>query len=434
MSKSKKKAKAPTKTELRNKELAVYEKMKASAARKQQANRKLRDKVRTDPDLRDGLRDMLVKDLLRVYNDPNNPYAGWAASRKRYRELGHFPEILITDVFGNHQEFQRAAGLHDPRGTAKVKNLIARLSTEEKIRAYAEEGIEPYYGIYDEKIAAMEGTVRVMVVADIHGKWRDPFAWSVFLDCLKRVKPHILVMNGDVVDFPKVGRYTQMPGAGNLMLQEEINYVKSHIFAEIREIYDGPLIWTVGNHEQRLVRYLADTSPSLADLDCLRFDQLFGVADYDIEMVFGGSFLAPYQRDRSKNIARTHKKLFDCFVISHGTAMGPKGVESELQYYGMSGTSGHTHRPAIYSRGTEACPGMSWTNPGMMAHRACAKDYRETRVNEWTNGFAVFTIQTGLKRVVPELCIIHEDFAAFCGQTWTPTQKVLNERHALWSE
>lgn len=422
----------PTKAELRAADLAAYEELKSEAEGKRAVNLSLRGRLRDDPMFRISIRDRLVIDLLRVYDDPLNPYAGWAASRKRYREMGHYPEILVTDCFGNHQEFQRAAGLHDSRGTSKVKNLTARLATEKKIADYAAEGIEPYYGLHDEAIAKMKGVVQVMAVSDIHGKWRDPFAWAVFMDCLRRVKPDILVLNGDVADFPKVGRYTQMPGAGNLMLQAEIDFVRDEILKVIRQDFDGKLIWTIGNHEQRLVRYLADVAPALADLRCLRFDEIFGVKDFDIEMVFGGSFLAPYQADRAKNIARTHKILFDCFAITHGTAMGPKGVEAELAYYGMCGLSGHTHRPAIYSRGTEACPGMSWTNPGMLAHRSCAREYRETRVNEWTNGLAVITIHTKLKRVVPELCIIHEDFAAFCGKTWTPTKRVIAERRKLW--
>jgi len=420
------------KKQTRDERLAAYEALKRAAAEKRKVNKTMRTKLRDDPAARDQLHKQMVADLLRVYNDPNNPYAGWAASRQRYRDLGHFPEILVTDLFGTHQEFLRAAGLVDSRGTSKVRLLTARLETERKIAEYAKEGIEPYYGLHDDELARKMGVKKVMSVADIHGKWVDPFAWQVFLDSLVMVRPDVLVLNGDIADFPKVGRYTQMPGAGNLQLQEEIDYVRRVIFAKIRERHQGIILWVIGNHEQRLVRYLADTAPALADLRCLRFDQLFGVADYDIQMVFGGNFLAPMQADRNKNLVRTHKVLFDCFVVTHGTALGPRASDAEIRYYGMSGTSGHTHRPSIFSQGTEIHPGLTWTNPGMMAHRACAKDYREQRVNEWTNGFAVFTIHAELKRVVPELCIIHEDFASFCGKTWTPTKKALQRRDDLW--
>ena len=178
---------------------------------------------------------------------------------------------------------------------------------------------------------------------------------------------------------------------------------------------------------------LADCAPGLADLDCLRYDELFGVADYDVQLVFGGNWLAPYQGDRQKNIRRTHKVYYGCFVATHGTAMGPKGGIPEIQYFGMSGISGHTHRPGIFMQGTEAAPGLTWTNPGMMANKAVAKDYRETRVNEWGMGLALITIDPASRRVIPEICIIQEDLAIFAGKVYRPTEAVQERRAELWT-
>lgn len=415
----------------REKILAEYQKLTEKAAKKRKVNRALREEYRDDPKRMATLREILTADLLRVFNDPCNPYAGWEASRQRYRELGHYPEIIITDVFGNHQEFQRAAGLRDSRGTAKVKNLLARVATEKQIESYAQECIEPYYGMYDKHLTEKSGIVRALVIGDVHGRFCDPFAWEVFLDVLKIVKPDLLVLNGDIADFPKVGRYTQIPGAGNLMLQAEIDFVRDQ-FKQIRKVYDGPLTWHLGNHEQRLARYLADCAPSLADLRCLRYDQLFGIEEFQIQPVFGGNWLAPYQSERSKNIRRTHKVYYDCFVVAHGTAMGPKGGMSEIAYFGMSGVSGHTHRPGIFMQGTEASPGLTWTNPGMMANRACAKDYRETRVNEWGMGLALFTIKGDQRIVIPELCIVNEELATFAGKIYTPTKRARTARVEMW--
>lgn len=410
-----------------------YARLMKTAENKRDVNRDLREAYRKDDGLKEQMRDRLIKDLLRVFHTPENPYAGWAASRKRYRELGHFPEVIVTDCFGNHQEFQRAAGLRDTRGTSKVKNLLARMATEQKIETYARESIEPYYGMYDRHFKATGGVKRGLVIADIHGKFRDPFAWAVFIDVLKIVKPDFLVLNGDVVDFPKVGRYTKMPGAGNIMLQDEIDFVRNQIFGEIRRHYDRPLVWHIGNHEQRLARYLADCAPALADLRCLRYDELFGVKDHKVQLVFGGKWLSPYQKNRKNNILRTHKVYYDCFAVAHGTAMGPKGGESEIKYFGMAGTSGHTHRPGIFMQGTERHPGLTWTNPGMMAHKACAADYRETRVNEWGMGIGLFTIDPSLGRVIPEICIVHEDFATFAGKIYRPTPAVERKREELWT-
>jgi predicted phosphodiesterase len=421
-----------TKDNLKAQERKRYQELMTQAKSLRKVNMSLRRKYREDDTFMEGVRETLIKDLLRVFNTPENPYAGWAASRKRYRELGHYPEVIVADCFGNHQEFQRAAGLHDTRGTAKVKNLTARISTEKKIEKYANDSIVPYYGLYDTHFQAMNNVVRGLVVGDIHGRYRDPFAWVVFLDLVRMVKPNFIVLNGDVVDFPKVSRYTKMPGACNIGLQEEIDFVRKEIFGSIRKIYDGPLVWHLGNHEQRLARYLADTAPDLADLRCLRYDELFGVKDYQVQLVFGGKWLAPYQSGRSKNIRRTHKVYYDCFCVSHGTAMGPKAGEAEIKYFGMAGCSGHTHRPGIFMQGTEANPGLTWTNPGMLAHKACAVDYRESRVNEWGMGIGLFTIEPAKRLVIPELCIVHEELATFAGKIYRPSARVQKMRAELW--
>lgn len=417
----------------RKKSIEEFEALKKEAHQVRKVHRQIREDYKEDPELMAMVRQDLINDLLRVFKHPCNPWRGWAASRQRYRDLGHYPEIMVTDAFGNHQEFQRAAGLRDTRGTSKVKNLLARIATEKVIETYAKQYIEPYYGTYDKYFRQTHKQLKqLMVVSDVHGRFCDPFAWVVFLDLLKTVQPNVLVLNGDIVDFPSVGRYTQIPGAGNLTLQAEIDYVKDK-FRQIREIFSGPITWHIGNHEQRLARYLADASPALADLDNVRYDVLFGVKDFKIQLVFGGNWLAPYQSHRSRNIGRTHKIYYDSFVVTHGTALGPQGARKELEYFGLSGASGHTHRPGIFMQGTEANPGLTWMNPGMLANKACAKDYRETRVNEWGMGVGVVTIDPKTRRVIPNVCIIHEDLAVFAGKVYRPTAKTQKERAELWS-
>src|SRR5690349_23336201 len=86
----------------RQKMLLRYEAALLQAADKREVNKDLRESYRSDRAKREHVRALLLKDLMRVYNHPDNPYSGWSASRKRYRELGHFPEILVADLFGTH--------------------------------------------------------------------------------------------------------------------------------------------------------------------------------------------------------------------------------------------------------------------------------------------------------------------------------------------
>lgn len=423
-----------TEATAREKMLARFEAACERAAQERQVNRELRQEYRGSRRKRDMVRDKLIADLQRVYNHPDNPYSGWAASRKRYRELGHYPEIFVTDIFGTHAEFERAAELRDLRGTRKVKNLTANLHTEKEIREYAEECVMSHVGKWDRRYRDKNGVKHVIVGSDFHGQFVDPLALQVWFDVVQMVKPDLVVFNGDVVDFPEVGRYTQMPGAGNLSLQDELDFVKDHIFAPTRKLVPKvPITYHIGNHEQRLIRYIASTSPELASLRNLRWDVLLDLDELDIELVFGGNWMAPKQRDRKENIKRTWKVYYDSLVVFHGHSIAKNAWEVELRRFGMPVTCGHTHRPAVYWDATLAQPHLSATHTGMMAGYAVGKDYVPTP-SAWTMGFALFTIDPGAGIVIPQPIMISEDFATFSGHIWRPTEKARALRRKMWGE
>jgi predicted phosphodiesterase len=419
----------------RQKMLQRYESALEKAASERLVYKEIRDEYRNDRERREVVRDLLIKDLLRVYQHPDNPYAGWSASRKRYRELGHFPEICVIDLFGTHAEFERAAALRDKRGTSKVTLLTSRLHSEKDIREYAEESVLGSVGRWSKEYRKKSGVKHVLVGSDFHGQFVDPLALRVFLDVAKDVQPDTIVFNGDVTDFPQVSRFSHMPGAGSLSLQDEIDWTKKHILGATRKVApDAAMLYVIGNHEHRLIRYLADTAPELASLRCLRWDTLFGIDDLDIEMVFGGNFMAPRQRDRQDNTRRrTHAVLYDSVVVTHGRSIADNAMAAELNRWGMSGTSGHTHRPGIQTRPTHANPHLSWTSTPMMAGFAVGKDYVDGP-SGWTMGFALFTIDVASKIVIPQLITVYEDFASWNGHVWRPTDAARSVRMRMWGE
>lgn len=415
--------------------LAQYEADMLEAARQRELNRDVRTSVRNSSAKRERLTKALIKDLQRVFASPNNPFAGWSASRKRYRDLGHFPEILVTDLFGTHAEFERAAGLREERGTSKVKLATARLHTERKIREYAEEHVLKSVGRWQKRLRERKGVKQVLVGSDFHSQFVDPLALEVFLAVAKDVQPDAVVLNGDVLDFPQVSRFTHMPGAGNLSLQDEIDFTRDRILRRVREAApDAAIIWTIGNHEHRLVRYLADTAPALAELRSLSWTELLAVDELGIEMCFGGNFMAPTQRQRSDNYRRrTHAVLYDCMVVTHGHSIAANAPVVEARRWGMAGTSGHTHRPQVHWLPTAACPTLSWTSTPMMAGYAVGKDYVDGP-SAWTMGFGLFTVDAGRGIVSPHLVPVYDDFATFAGRVWTPTERTRTIRQSMWGE
>lgn len=408
----------------------------ATAQHQREAKKALRRTLVAD----DAIKQILIADLKRVYDHPDNPYRGFAASRKRYRELGWYPEIVVTDVFGNHEEFLRAAGLADSRTTTRVRNKGALLHSHQQIAAYADRELKPFHNAFQSELP--EGVFHVVVGSDFHSSFVDPFALRVWKDVLRIVNPSQVVLNGDVFDFPQISRHRKLPGHFSLSLQEEIEFGREKILRPTREACpDANILFVIGNHEYRLVNYLADVAPQLADLAVydasgakipLSFSNLFGLESLKIGLVCRQNFLAPYEAQRKRELAENWVVIADCLAITHGTSTAQFAAAEQLKTYQMSGTSGHTHRPQTITANSLATGTLSWTSTPMMASFAVGRDY-VSEPSSWTMGFAVFTVDTNFKRVIPQLILIHEDFASFAGHVWSPTKEEREERLRLWS-
>lgn len=407
----------------------------ATAAKKREIHRKFRDRYRKDKRFQVTVRKELIADLLRVFNDVANPYKGWAASRQRYRKLGYFPEIIVEDFFGNHEEFQRAAGLRDSRTTTKVRNTAAKLHTHQQIAEYAKSHVLKHTGLYDHASRHKDKSdVTVMVGSDFHSWFVDPFALEVFIDSIKMVRPEIVILNGDVFDFPQISRHRQMPGHFHLNLHEERKFGQEQIIRRVREAApDAQIDFVIGNHEYRLVSYLADAAPRLAGLPELEFEAFLGIHKYELNLVCASNFLAPTAAARKQDRRQNWKVYYDCFVATHGTSCAKYAADVEMSgAFKMSGTSGHTHRPQLFTTNSLGTGALSWMSTPMMAGFAVGRDYVSTP-SSWNMGFGVVSINPRRKLVSQQLVILHEDWGTFGGRSWVPTEKAIARRAEQWS-
>ncbi len=419
----------------REKQLAALEAEIKAAERARASNRKLREKYRDDKKLQASVRGALIADLKRVFNDVANPYAGFAASRQRYRKLGRYPEIMVEDFFGNHEEFQRAADLRDSRTTTKVRNLAARLHTHQQISEYAERHVLKHTGLYDRTQKLKQKTsVDIVVGSDFHSYFVDPFALEVFIDTIKMVAPEIVILNGDVFDFPQIARHRQMPGHFHLNLHQERKFGQEKILKRVREAApDATIYFLIGNHEYRLVSYLADVAPRLAGLPELEFATFLGIHEFEMTLVCASSFLAPTAAARKLDKRDNWLQLFDCYVATHGTSCAKFAADVEMNgAFRMSGTSGHTHRPQIITSNSLGTGPISWMSTPMLAGFAVGKDYISTP-SAWNMGFGVVSINPQKRLVSQQLVLVYEDWASFGGRTWTPTDAARARRKEQWS-
>ena len=402
-------------TDEQRKERERNEAAKERASRARQVNLGRRGQV---------ARREMIADLQRV--SKISVGLGPSSSRARYREYGHFSEQMVTDIFGTHEEFRRASGLGDSRQTRRLSRLIADTNHASQFKEYADKHLLPWRGKYEKKVS---GELRILVGSDFHSQYVDPFALACFLETAREVQPDIIVLNGDVVEFSGAGRWSKRPGL-NLTLQSEIDFCRREILRACREACPKAQIdWVVGNHEDRLTRFLADTARPLAGLDCLQFEKLFSLDALEINLVFGDNFLATSVGEQREDVNRVWKVYGDCYVVAHHTPGGQNPGKKQLQRFGMSGTSGHTHKASLYAEPSLASPHRDWSVTGMMAGQIVGRSYRDMP-SGWTNGFVLATLVPSKGIVFQEPASIKAGLCTVAGMRFDETAE--SEKFRRW--
>lgn len=330
----------------------------------------------------------LLEDMQRIAGDATLSPTG-SCTRACYRKYGFYPASMIESEFGTFGAAQKLAGLKDSRTIASEKSRSARKAEDSEMRHAVISEFLPHKA---EPVKIPKGVERIRVVtgSDFHGPECDPFALDVFMDTIKRQQPDMIVLNGDVYDFIELSRYSHNP---NQMpaLQEELDWVAENIFERVRKAAPkARIIMVIGNHEERLTKYLCDVAQPLAGLRCLSFGELLQLEKFGIELVFGDANIRP--GNRTEFAEKGYLKVAH-HIFTHGDSIGKHHTSDELRKWGgFSGTSGHTHRAQISTAPTLTFPHANWMSTPMMATKGLHGQHFVDIPERWDCGFGIVDI------------------------------------------
>jgi len=176
---------------------------------------------------------------------------------------------------------------------------------------------------------------RVMVWSDIHIPYHDHGALAVAMAYAADYKPTVIVLNGDVLDFHEVSSHPQ-DKHNVITFEDELSEGRQFLRAVRAAHPKAEIVFTMGNHEDRLQRYLTQRAPELSSLTELALDRVLDFEALGIRFinaddkypigpleVFHGSII----RKDSGNSARAH-----------------------MERRGGGVLMGHTHRLAMVSK------------------------------------------------------------------------------------
>lgn len=212
----------------------------------------------------------------------------------------------------------------------------------------------------------------VVIASDIHFPFQDNKAVSAFLRFCEVKKPDVIILNGDVLDFYKLSRFTKGEGRNPYQEMEECrNFLK-----KLRSINPkAKILYVIGNHETRLESYVLTKAPDLA---CL-IEDVFTILKVD-EFDVRGCAEVVINKD---------------FVVTHGKLIGNKAGLSaikEIEKHYMSGASGHVHRLAKFIT-RKAGRKFEWYETGCL----CDLNPEYVQDPDWQHGFVALRY-TGGKR------------------------------------
>lgn len=108
------------------------------------------------------------------------------------------------------------------------------------------------------------------IISDIHSLWYDPDALYPALDYLKRHSCEAILINGDMLDFYQLSRFSKDPSKSKFGAERQwgISFLKM-----LQETF-GTVYYKIGNHDFRYKKYLMNNATALFDDQIFNFENL----------------------------------------------------------------------------------------------------------------------------------------------------------------
>ncbi len=235
----------------------------------------------------------------------------------------------------------------------------------------------------------------VLVGSDCH-YWPGPASLMhrAFVQFCKDMKPAVVVLNGDVLDFGSISRYLPIGWTHQPEPQEEIEAAQGRLHEIEKAAGKARKIWPLGNHDARFETRLATIAPEFAKVAGTRLADHFPL----------------WEPCWSVWVNET-------VVIKHRFKGGIHATRNNTLNAGLTMLTGHLHSAKVTPL-TDYQGTRFGVDTGCMAdpHHRVFLDYREDSPSDWRDAFCVLTFKNRTL-MFPELVTrFSDDEVQFRGQ------------------
>jgi hypothetical protein len=239
----------------------------------------------------------------------------------------------------------------------------------------------------------------VLIGSDAH-IWPGPKSPAMrgFIKLIKQLKPALVILNGDVMDFPQISKHDPLGWEHRYTVQEEIEAAVDAMHQIAMAAGRARKIWTLGNHDARFEKRLAVKVPEYAKLNGFHLKDYFPLWE---------PCWSAWINENS-----THPT-----VVKHRFRAGEHAPWNNVIKSGTNIVTAHLHSAKIYpfTSYTGTLYGVDCGCLADVQHKAFV-DYTEDSPKNWRSGFCVLNFVEG-RLLQPQLALVHdEDHLDFCGE------------------
>ncbi len=210
---------------------------------------------------------------------------------------------------------------------------------------------------------------RIFVIPDMHHPHADATVWACMVNAIAVLQPTHVVSIGDFVDLSSVMFHAKGPSSYALLRDEVAPALRARAEVDLAA-GDAEKFFILGNHEDRLRRYMAANAPALDGL--VDVESLLELDKY-------GWVVIPYKESmKIGEITFTHD-IGRC---------GKYVAHQNLADYGDNIVTGHAHRASVVYGGTvgrkthvSMCVGNG------LDYETVDYRHRDLAYREWQHGF-----------------------------------------------
>jgi hypothetical protein len=276
-------------------------------------------------------------------------------------------ELGVSDVAGVFRRRRRIEKTDGVILKAGTRELIQKLKRKPRLETQVKNGV-------------------VIVASDCHYWPGDPTtAHRALLKFIREMRPHVVVMNGDVFDGASISRWERIGWDSRPTVKQEIEACTERL-TEIEDAAKGAeRYWPLGNHCARFETFLAKHAPQF---EGLKFTSL---------------------KDSFPKWKPCWRVDVNDTVVKHRFKGGIHATHNNTMWAGKSIITGHLHSLKV-TPFTDYTGTRYGVDTGTLAEPYGEQfvDYTEDSPKNWRSGFAVLTYWNG-KLLWPELVHVIED-------------------------